>query len=427
MKGCTQAIAMVLLAAAVVSCDGLIGLTDPSVALQDADTADTELPDVGEPDDAGETSTEDASAEAGDDDVVIAPNDAGDAASTQADSTVPFPDAAVAPDATCPTGADTCATTGVDATTPPGPDSAAVAPATVILLNSSPDLPSVRVCLVVAGTATTAILPVPDRLAPGQTVPGIDLWTGAPIPTGLGDPATLSVTPYLLRVDAIARAAEAGVMDCLGLIGPGGEGMTLVAGVDFWRLPTVPAGTFIDGTVGFVMFHGCLPLSLDPNASIDRCGQDYDGGNNLQYTLYSFTPISGFAARVIQGSRPIDGVFAEQAGGTVSEIVSFDGEQVTGMTFKSFDTWFPLLPATSSLNVEVVTDADAEVATYAWPWTEIAQITTGSSTTADGGPYYAFGQTYTFVIVGDPSAPADSGAQPHAIVFPDDLVPPAYP
>ncbi len=420
MEGCTQAIAMVLLAAAVVSCDGLIGLTDPSVAVQDADTADTELPDVGEPDDASEDASADPSEDSGSSGL---PDSGTGDATTQTDSTVGT-DAEMVPDTTTgvpDTPCGNCATEAGMAT----PDATTPGPATVILLNSSPDLPSVRVCLVVAGTPTAAILPVPDRLAPGQTVPGIDLWTGAPIPTGLGDPATLSVTPYLLRADAIARAAEAGVMDCLGLIGPGGEGMTLVAGVDFWQLPTVPAGTFIDGTIGFVMFHGCLPLSLDPDASIERCGPDYDGGNNLKETLFPFTPIlPGYiAARVIQGSRPIDGVFAEQTGGTVSEVVSFAGVEPTVLTFGADAIWGGLVPAASSLNVQVVTDTDAAVAAYAWTLDDIAQATTG----LDAGGYYEPGHTYTFVIVGDPSAPPDSGAQPHAIVFPDDLVPPAYP
>ena len=67
------------------------------------------------------------------------------------------------------------------------------------------------------------------------------------------------------------------------------------------------------------------------------------------------------------------------------------------------------------------------LATYDWSLASIAQITTGSDTAPDGGPYYLLSQTYTFVIVGDPSAPPDGGAQPHAIVFPDNLVPPAYP
>jgi hypothetical protein len=173
------------------------------------------------------------------------------------------------------------------------------------------------------------------------------------------------------------------------------------------------------------MFHGCLPLSLDPDASIERCGPDYDGGNNLNGTIFPFTPIlPGYiAARVIQGSRPIDGVFAEQTGNTVSEVVSFDGVEPTVLTFGADAIWGGLVPAASSLNVQVVTGADADVATYAWTLGDIAQATTG----LDAGAYYEPGHTYTFVIVGDPSAPADSGAQPHAIVFPDDLVPPAYP
>jgi hypothetical protein len=152
MEGRGRAMPLVLLlplATSVLACDGIIGLRDPTVA----DSGSTQMPDVGEPDDAsddaGEGSREDASPEAADDDVVVVLNDGGDAGTTQADSTVPFPDAAMAPDSTCPTGADTCMTTG----TPPGTDSGAarVSPATVILLNSSPDLPSVRVCLQIAG------------------------------------------------------------------------------------------------------------------------------------------------------------------------------------------------------------------------------------------------------------------------------------
>ena len=77
-------------------------------------------------------------------------------------------------------------------------------------------------------------------------------------------------------------------------------------------------------------------------------------------------------------------------------------------------------------NAVAVGDAGT-VAAYSASFADIALATIDASTAPDGGPYFVGGEGYTFVVVGDPTAPLDSGLQPHFIAFPYHPVLPTYP
>jgi hypothetical protein len=469
--------AALLASSAALSCDGLIGLTDPTVAdggIADDDAfagpeaSDEDAPLTAEAGEPGEEAGHDATDAFVEGSFTDTPTDYGIDTFCQMNPNVgepycPVSDATEYPDAW--TGyPDTGTPSGSDAALADGGGMPPQPPPTVFFVNAGPDLPSVRLCFAIgkgpppAPSSVFAILPLPDRLASGQVQPGIERWAGAPIPSGLEDPSYVYLTAYLIPSAIIPETPDGGVPDCVALIGADATG-GLISSLDYWALPATAPGTFHDGTNAIVLITGCLPAAADPAATVDRCGADYvTATGNLSAKIFSvatdgaFAPIGMFGAGVIQGSSVIDGTFGafdvtSDAGQppppTPVESVWLDAVGIDGgppfppsplgpVEFgtevpPTMTAFFPGPNALDTLQLSIAVGDAGTVAAYSASFADIALATIDASTAPDGGPYFVGGEGYTFVVVGDPTAPLDSGLQPHFIAFPYHPVLPTYP
>ena len=191
---------------------------------------------------------------------------------------------------------------------------------------------------------------------------------------------------------------------------------------------------------------GCLPQAQDPKASAARCGFGYDASTgNLDLRVLTFPTHSTmvgspmFAGRAIQASAPLDGFLSASDPSYAGVNVFWEGPEAgsaTPMTF--YPIRFgeegpsgaiamafpgPASPVDTLLLLAQSTDGGTQT-TFSPSFADIERATFDAEAAPDGQPYIAGGGIYSFVIVGDPSAAADSGEQPHVIAFPDDLVPP---
>ena len=110
----------------------------------------------------------------------------------------------------------------------------------------------------------TSVAPVPAlphddaHPMPGTTWPGIPIGTAATLPD-LTDLSTKAITGFVVVADRIKGDVKSNVAErtCDQLIGPRGAGGDLVLGTDYFRLPTIPAGTFTRGASFAVAFYDC--------------------------------------------------------------------------------------------------------------------------------------------------------------------------
>jgi len=231
-----------------------------------------------------------------------------------------------------------------------GVDSGPVIPdAKLILLHAAPGVGPVRLCIATAtGTAAPSVAPInaiPDTHSsappwnpPPAYGPGYDGGVGAVVPGTPGlypgtiaavpDIASLTqfaITPFVIDANLIANNTADGGPDggaeltCDQLIGKNGGGGVLPAG-SFLQLPTVPAGTFADGTTWLLSATGCLPgfepSTLGQGASItaqDICGASFDGGapnvalSAVQLDTTTVAADGGWGVQFAQRSSAIEG------------------------------------------------------------------------------------------------------------------------
>jgi hypothetical protein len=365
-------------------------------------------------------------------------------AACDGDDTPPytFPDASKAdvsaPDATADTGA---------------PDSGGPR-AKVIVAHASPDLPPVRVCFALGAKSdgSDAVLapvpPLPDAIVGAQPYPGLFPGTGSALPD-FADLTSVVVVPYVIvaeKVKTVVRDGGGALATCDALLSADAG---LVAGGDYFKLPPLPAGTFGAGKTLLVAATGCLPAVFDPAADAASCGGDYSALlGNVSLTTFELdrkaVDAAKLGAQVAHLSPAVQGKLQQNAptGVTVGfanvpDAGTFYVPIAQGVRYKQLAPQLALATPIANadltaLSVSVLDpDGGAPLATYVSSLASVA-VASGGDLDASAAATFKNGANYTFVVVGDPSAPAtfDGGANGrtlHVIAFPSDPTVPKYP
>jgi hypothetical protein len=373
--------------------------------------------------------------------------------------------------------------------------------AKIILANASPDpdLQALRFCFGIdsgAGAQVNSLLPpLPDTLTPPFPIPGLFAGFAGPLPNSI-NLETVGVKGFVILASKIANInKDAGTSEtkCDALVGADGTGGMLTANQDYFALPEIPAMTLKDQTTWLIAITGCLPAAAPRppagdggpsyfTADIAHCGGTFmDATGNFGSALVQLDTTTAqdggsFGAQVVDLSSAWEGVAAELAqlggappGTTASQTVLFANETTgplgapvaVGLTYPNAQpAMAAALPGTiladpvhNVLDTETVgaLPMDAgnlpnSLISAPIPLGGIVQLTTGNTMAqaADGGLYFAPGENYTFVLLGDPSSPSQltiptivndaavpmpnpnfDGTGLHVIAFPNHLAVPA--
>jgi hypothetical protein len=237
----------------------------------------------------------------------------------------------------------------------------------------------------------------------GQAGPSMNAYTGA------------YVTAFIIPTPNVPPN-----VDCSVLLGTDGQGGTLQAGT-FYRAGTVPPGTFALGKTTLVAFWGCPPGLADGGA----CGMAYNpDAGNLAAAVFSELSAAMLGPNAIEvfpvhASPALDCVMPGCPMGISQLVLDWPGGSAP----------FPLLlgmPGMQAMMVGFEQDASSAAVNngpYMWQasFDDIARASNdGSATMATGGPYFAGGQSYFLVTVGNPfvSPDASTGAAFHLIGAP---------
>jgi hypothetical protein len=248
---------------------------------------------------------------------------------------------------------------------------------------------------------------------------------------------------------------------CDTLIGPTGQGgtgtNTLVRDTDFFRLVTIPAGTFTKGNTFVVALTGCVRGDTS-SAAKQKCGATYDSATgNLGWKVVQLDRFvadsTKLGLQVLHLAQPLDGYVGAMFDGGVKNVIGIAVEGgapnapvANGIGFGALVPMLagPQIYATSdyvrtSAYDEIhgydTTDASTIVARPALSFHAIQMLTYGSYDGGTGiGPagqaIYLPGANYTLILIGDPNADPpydDGGANPrydghgvHFLMFPND-------
>ena len=341
--------------------------------------------------------------------------------------------------------------------------------ARVVLVHASPDLGPMRFCLATgqlpdgSDSQTVPVFPpLPNQLDgnPLHTVAGLYPGSGSAL-QDLGDFAGVAITVYAIDATKIAGdVADAGAgidggpdaateqLTCVALIGPKlGTPGSLTAGKDYYPLGTFAKGTFPRSTTELITLTGCLGNATDRDAGAARCGANWDfTSGNIQSNLYALDTTSApaansFGAQVIHAASAVDGFESAEAGNApVSQFIGLAtgggalpvGVPIAGpINFRGFapDAAAVQEPGSALASTTSVDDTTfsgtgdgGPIHRFTLSLPTIALLSTGTGTALDGGPYFAPGESYTFVLMGDPTA--DPVQLPGAL--PDSGINPAY-
>lgn len=294
----------------------------------------------------------------------------------------------------------------------------------ILVVHASPDLPALRVCVALGKKAdgsdgsVAPLAALPDVAVGAQPFPGIYPGTGGAFPD-VKDLTGDNVTPYVILAQKIAsdiKPTDGGVeRTCEALVGPTGS---LTVNVDYFKLPTIAAGTFINNSTHLLAALGCLPTAMDGTANIARCGPDYVGATgNLAIKIFGLSrtpPTAGtLGADFAHFSGPFSG-----APPIVPLMLNGDASVPISATPVAYATVAPATPTsipgvdpTSSQLAIAFPTADGGIGAVqaSSPLLLVQKVTIGSTTPAN---YFHNDEDYTFVVVGDPaiSAAVDAGS-----------------
>lgn len=384
-------------------------------------------------------------------------SDAGTDSSTKSDSS------------TTTDGATSDGATSTDGgTTDSGDGAVAAERARVTIVHAaSGATPPVRICFAtgqMADGSDQAMSPLPplpyddsdpSRLIGGASgFPGLPPGSGGALPKLPTDPATIAISAYVLdatntTVKALKKSTFANdPKTCADLIGPKGQGGLLTLNTHYWRLPTIPKGALANEKSYLVALTGCPSTPGTPGV----CGKAADGGTptypnfgavlaELDRTAHTTGKLN---AQVANMSTALEATIAPSSitaagftslpgadAGTIPLGTSIQLGKVAGATAVGTATVADL---TSKYAFFFQTslgggDGGAGPNTVALPLTTIEKLSTGKDP-ASPSTYFANDKNYTFIILGDPTAPplvVDGGANPnynghgvHVIAVPND-------
>jgi hypothetical protein len=342
--------------------------------------------------------------------------------------------------------------------------------AKLVIVHAAPGMPPFRICF---GTGVkndgsdlvVAALPVlPDAKQAPLPYAGFFNGTASPLPD-ITDLSSIAITPFLVSAAAIqAYDSSQGTTepDCTQFIGIDGKGtnanpsLKLAPGKDYFPMPTIPAGTFIDDATFLVSVTGCLPDVADAGFSAALCGATWssatgnlamsvaqldtktviDGGIGVQFA-HRASPVEGLpgtADTTAVGGGPDTVVHAPASNGVIPAFswtadggsgpvpsleplstgpVKYSASAVAPPVAFAFSASGPQDP-TLAFGVGMV-KLDGGVPTFQpWPAGDQGQPGAGdyfslplpviqllSGPMMDGG--FTPGETYTMVLLGDPT------------------------
>jgi hypothetical protein len=234
-------------------------------------------------------------------------------------------------------------------------------------------------------------------LLPGTGQPGPDMAVYANEVT----------TAFLIPAAAVMPG-----MTCDMLIGPKGYGGILPPG-QFYRAGTAPSGAFRPGTTTLVAFWGCPPGVGDPV----HCGPSFnlDAGD---LTALGFSEPSAGMVSVpanaigVQAANIAPALDCSDAGcGPTATMSLMWPGSMTGLPLMLAGVTPPLTlnGFAQDASTVIISNPMQMSQTSTLSFDDIARASNdGSTTTADGGPYFVGGQGYILVVVGDPSVSPDA-------------------
>lgn len=316
-----------------------------------------------------------------------------------------------------------------DATPDGAPTKDASVPAVLQIVNAATDFGpndtsgGLRVCFGLGATAdnieVAGLPPLPDVSADPALPPAIPIGFGGTVAgTGL-DLAPYVLQPFLMNAESLAAKGilkpgpgEPG-KTCTEILAPtfdGGAG-PLVEGVDYWKLPTIPANTFQRDKSYILVLTGCTNDTEIENKN--KCGDGYapDGGRgvgNLLVRIYDVDRATAIdsekiGAQFIHASQPAKVYFSPQAVGFAP---AFVGDAGASPFVTAEVPVYGKTDLTQIANVSPTTDsfsANPNVPALSVPLSLVQQVSFPAGV-PDGGAYRN-GAAFTFVAVGDPTEP----------------------
>ncbi|MBX3258514.1 MAG: hypothetical protein KIS78_21055 [Labilithrix sp.] len=311
---------------------------------------------------------------------------------------------------------------------------------------------ALRVCYGLGPSAIAPLPPLPDRKSSdAQPYPGVYIGTGGAVQGTGADLTTVPIVPYLMNAQSLSdrgvfRTDAGAGPTCADLLGNAVDaGGAFVEGVDYWKLPAIPANTFVKEKSFILVLTGCAG---DSTLGAEKCGEGFapggDPGNgNLKVTVYEVDRASAVAADKI-GTQFIHaspaGAAALAVGG-IQVVPGYIANASDPATFKGLSADGGAGPAvavggkTDFVQVEgvnVASDsftANPSAANLAISLANIQLASYGANVPAGGE--YRNGAAFTFIALGDPAEPATVGGQFntktfHFIALPNDPINEVY-
>ncbi len=360
---------------------------------------------------------------------------------------------------------------GIDASKPPvdsgvdaaAPDSASAPSLAMVFAHAAPGVPPVRLCFATpAPGQTPTVLPIPAIPdAPSSAPAAAQVGSFPAVAKGTPGfyPGTIAALPftsdfstYDLDVFAVLSssigndvAADGGAgvgpdggaeENCAALVGSAGQGTAdsppgrLVAGTDFFALPSIAAGTVGATGTYLLSLTGCL-ASAELGAG--TCGAG--GASNAQVGVARLdttaVPSGSIGLQFAHRSSALEGTafmsHAAASGGVIPVVVS--GTTVTPLESSEAPVLFSASGAVPSTAAASAVDPTAAATRFgvllvpagggtpndtaypggdlfAMPFSLIASLSTWTASTVSGPGAFQTGSAFTVVLVGDPTAPA---------------------
>jgi hypothetical protein len=302
--------------------------------------------------------------------------------------------------------------TGLDAQFPDGGFEAGSLPVTsIIFVNASRSLESVRLCFIGGGGGNAPPFPS-DNEMPASNYPGIPAGGAVWMPDASAIPSTATV--YAVPARYLATSTIPADTPCSMLICPTGMTQTCLMQGFYWKVGPIAQSAAPPGKTTVFAISGCTGVSYDSLADSERCGQDYDAGmGNLHLDLVSLPP-----------GIPVEGGLMVQAAQFSPGLASLQGDAgTTNLSFGSMadaqavgqlgaegtvaTAGFLPLPAGLAAYGQVGFAVDVQ-GVDAGPtgqlWMSLAQAQELVDPAQDPAVYYA-GGSYVVAVVGDPFAP----------------------
>jgi hypothetical protein len=213
----------------------------------------------------------------------------------------------------------------------------------------------------------------------------------------------------------------------------GGVDGGITDGVDFWKLPAIPAGTFANNTTKLLVLTGCTSdTPADPNCGPGFTSTGAPGNGNLAIRVYNLDRTTAVAAtsmgiEFVHASANID--LAVAAAGGAKPGLSNDA----GANYRPFvaaDAATPLYNKTTLIQIPNVTIQgdylimNPNVAATAVSLAQTQDISFAAVQGDAGTQGYGNGKAFTFISVGQVGGAGSK--QFHYLGFPNDPIVSTY-